>query len=261
MAIFRNPKINSYTSINNNVFKDKNLSLKAKGMLCTLLSLPDNWNFSEKGLCSLSCDSRTVIRSSLQELIDNGYLTREQTKDSNGKFGDMIYTIYDVPPLSQKPTTVNTVVGKTDIGKKTQYNTNLINNIIYNTKDFSNTNINNNSKDTNNNINIYIVEYLNSKANTNYKTTTRKTNELIKARINEGFTLDDFKKVIDNKTSDWKGTDYEKFLRPETLFGNKFEGYLNQKNNSPEWLNKKIEKKEITKEEQEELDELLKDFT
>lgn len=74
-----------------------------------------------------------------------------------------------------------------------------------------------------------IIEYLNIKSNSHYKYSTDKTQTLIKARIKEGFTLDDFKIVIDKKCEEWLGTDFEKFLRPETLFSNKFEGYLNQK--------------------------------
>lgn len=77
---------------------------------------------------------------------------------------------------------------------------------------------------------ISIVEYLNLKAGTKYKSDTKKTISLIDSRLKEGFTLDDFKRVIDNKISTWKGTEWEKYLRPETLFGNKFEGYLNEKN-------------------------------
>lgn len=74
-----------------------------------------------------------------------------------------------------------------------------------------------------------IIDYLNEKANTNYKFTSKKTNNLIQARLNEGFSEEDFYKVIDNKVLEWKGTDFEKFLRPETLFSTKFESYLNQK--------------------------------
>lgn len=76
---------------------------------------------------------------------------------------------------------------------------------------------------------IAVVSYLNEKAGTKYKATTAKTKTVIHARLAEGFDLDDFKSVIDKKCADWLGTDYEKFLRPETLFGTKFEGYLNQK--------------------------------
>lgn len=74
-----------------------------------------------------------------------------------------------------------------------------------------------------------IVDYLNSLAGTNYRASSRKTKELIKARINEGFTLDDFKVVIEKKTREWINDNKMKaYLRPETLFGTKFEGYLNQ---------------------------------
>ena len=91
-------------------------------------------------------------------------------------------------------------------------------------------------KDTNiqkdiNNKNIYsdAVEYLNSKAGTKYKSTSKNTTRHIQARLNEGYTLEDFKTVIDKKCSEWLNTDMEKYLCPETLFGSKFEKYLNQK--------------------------------
>ena len=74
-----------------------------------------------------------------------------------------------------------------------------------------------------------IITYLNQKTDSRFKTSTLKTQSLIKARLKEGYTVNDFYTVIDKKYADWKGTEYEKFLRPETLFGNKFEGYLNQK--------------------------------
>lgn len=74
-----------------------------------------------------------------------------------------------------------------------------------------------------------IVSYLNDKAGTHYKAVTESTGRHIRARLNEGFTLDDFYKVIDKKVAEWKSTDMEKYLRPETLFGSKFESYLNAK--------------------------------
>ena len=76
-----------------------------------------------------------------------------------------------------------------------------------------------------------IILYLNQVVGTNYRTSTKKTQSCIHARIEEGFTIDDFKTVIDKKSSEWIGTEYEKYLRPETLFGTKFEGYLNAKIN------------------------------
>lgn len=87
--------------------------------------------------------------------------------------------------------------------------------------------LNNTNKET---VNIYIhkiVDYLNTVCGTSYKASTEKTKSLINARLKEGFTVDDFKTVIDKKSREWLGTDYAKYLRPETLFGTKFESYLN----------------------------------
>lgn len=81
----------------------------------------------------------------------------------------------------------------------------------------------------NNNIVEQVVNYLNSKCGTNYKPTTANTKKHISARLNDGYTFDDFTKVIDKKVKDWKGTNMEQYLRPDTLFGSKFESYLNQK--------------------------------
>ena len=73
-----------------------------------------------------------------------------------------------------------------------------------------------------------IIEYLNENAGTNFKATTKSTQREITARFHEGFNLEDFQKVINKKVIEWKDNDYAKYLRPETLFGKKFEGYLNQ---------------------------------
>ena len=74
-----------------------------------------------------------------------------------------------------------------------------------------------------------IIDYLNERTGSNYRFTTKKTKDLIKARFNEGFNLDDFKIVIDKKTMEWiNDKEMNKYLRPETLFGTKFESYLNQ---------------------------------
>ena len=72
-----------------------------------------------------------------------------------------------------------------------------------------------------------IIDYLNEKAHTNYRSNSKTTIRHINARLNEGYTLSDFKQVIDNRCATWLGTDMEQYLRPETLFGSKFENYLN----------------------------------
>lgn len=110
-------------------------------------------------------------------------------------------------------------------------------------EDIQNKNIKNNKNDkelknenNDKNTDIYclaerrkeIVDYLNMVLGTRYKTSAKSTKTHIDARLREGYSVDDFKTVIDKKAKEWLGTDMEKYLRPETLFGNKFEGYLNQ---------------------------------
>jgi len=93
-----------------------------------------------------------------------------------------------------------------------------------------------------------IITYLNKKVGTAYKSSSKESQRLIKLRFKSGFTLEDFYKVIDNKYDDWFKTDMEQYLRPMTLFGTKFESYLNQVSNKkkdidePDWLNGYIEK-------------------
>lgn len=105
---------------------------------------------------------------------------------------------------------------------------------------------NNSIVDTSNNIKnlkeeyikaiIYIVDYLNKKAGTNYKPNTNVTKQKIIARLKEGYKVEDFVTVIDKKVNDWINTDYAKYLRPETLFGNKFESYLKAPVTKPKTL-------------------------
>lgn len=78
-----------------------------------------------------------------------------------------------------------------------------------------------------------VVDYLNQRAGTHYRLTTASTRKLVKARLKEGFTVKDMKLVIDKKCADWLNNgDMAQYLRPETLFGNKFESYLNARPNT-----------------------------
>ena len=93
-------------------------------------------------------------------------------------------------------------------------------------------NINNNLEDNLiNNKEIYkaVIDYLNSKTGQHYRAGSKDTQKHINARLKEGFKVEDFKRVVDNMWTDWRGTEWEKYLRPSTLFGSKFENYLNRK--------------------------------
>lgn len=73
-----------------------------------------------------------------------------------------------------------------------------------------------------------VISYLNLKAKKNFKVDTASHQKFIKARLKEGYVIEDFKKVVDIMVAKWKGTDYEQYLQPQTLFGNKMDNYLNQ---------------------------------
>lgn len=106
-----------------------------------------------------------------------------------------------------------------------------INTIIQNTNTVRNATNSIKRSDYSDNKPIYeICGYLNTKCGTRYRASSEQIKKLIFQRLSEGFTIDDFKKVIDTKSSSWMNTEFEKYLRPQTLFGNKFESYLNEKN-------------------------------
>ena len=93
----------------------------------------------------------------------------------------------------------------------------------------NNNNLTNNKNNNNQEIYKAVIDYLNSKTGQSFRSSTKATQQHINARIAEGFTIEDFKRVVDNMWTDWRGTEWEKYLRPSTLFGSKFENYLNRK--------------------------------
>ncbi len=96
MAVIRVVHDSSYTCISNAMLRDKTLSWKAKGLLGYMLTCKDDWNFSVEGLAQFSADGYTATNSALKELIQHGYVTREQLRE-NGRIKDVIYTVYETP--------------------------------------------------------------------------------------------------------------------------------------------------------------------
>ena len=214
MSVVRIVKDKNFITMGKYHLKEKEMSLKAKGLLSQMLSLPDEWDYSIKGLVKINKESYDSIRSALKELEQFGYLKRTQIQDK-GKFVDVEYTIYE------KPITGNPITEKPITGNQTQLNNKeLNNNLIEEINNKENIKRKNDIED--------IINYLNELCGTNYRTTTQSTLRHINARFNEGFTYKDFINVIINKTDEWLGTDMEKYLTPDTLFGTKFEKYLNQ---------------------------------
>lgn len=126
--VFRVVKNGNYTIMSNFHFKDKTLSLKAKGLLSLMLSLPDDWDYSIAGLVSLSSDGETAVRSAIKELEQHNYLKRERVYE-NGKIVDWNYLVFEQPQqLSDENLVVeNQQVGFQLQGFNAQLNTNKSN--------------------------------------------------------------------------------------------------------------------------------------
>ena len=137
MSVYRRHKKTNYTCIDNHVFKDHSLSMKAKGLLTQIYSLPDDWEYSVKGLSTLFSDGRDAVNNALQELIDHGYIVRTQKQNQAGKFDGYEYDIYEQPQTesADKPFTENPLTDNPLSDNPNQLNTNIINTNKENTKE------------------------------------------------------------------------------------------------------------------------------
>lgn len=204
----------NYSIISNYHLWDDRLSNATKGILTIMLCLPKDWNFTAQGFEKVSTDGETRIASQLKELEKYGYLERCPIKDEQShKFIDWEYKIYEKPfrdfPVVEKPVVEN----------QAQLNT-------YKTKRINEQNC---RKEIYKEKIEEVIAYLNGKTGKKFKATNKETLKHISGRLSEGATLEDFKKVIDIKCSQWLGDPkMEEYLRPSTLFApSKFESYLN----------------------------------
>jgi len=128
MAVYRVSKTRDFTTMSNHHLKNRNLSLKAKGMLSQILSFPDNWEFSLRGLATLSTDGLESTRSAISELEKAGYIIRKQNRRENGSFASIEYTIFEIPqsalPSSENPHSGNPNTVKPTLENPPQLNTN-----------------------------------------------------------------------------------------------------------------------------------------
>lgn len=125
MSVYRRHKEKNYTCIANDLFNDKTLSMKAKGLLAQILSLPENWKYSVNGLASLFSDGRDAVNGAINELIEHGYIVRTKTVNEAGLFDGYVYDIYEKPqtdnekiadfPFTDNPFTDNPTVSNTNI--------------------------------------------------------------------------------------------------------------------------------------------------
>ena len=149
MAVFRVEKNKGYTVMSNHHLRNKELSLKAKGLLSQMLSLPEDWDYTLAGLSLINRESIDAIRTAVWELEKAGYITRRQGRDEKGKMTAIEYTIYEQPqplaldcpvlenptadkpilenptpdnPTSENPTQLNKEIQKTNLPKKEKLN-------------------------------------------------------------------------------------------------------------------------------------------
>ncbi|HGH0784007.1 TPA: conserved phage C-terminal domain-containing protein [Staphylococcus pseudintermedius] len=209
-----------YSIITANVRYDNRLTDSEKLLFAEITSLSNKYGYctaSNGYFAKLYEVTKVTVSRRIANLKECGYLQVEIIREGNEIKQRKMY------PLTEMIRPINT-----------NDNTPIITNVKENNTSNNNTSINNINR-----IDILsgdptsypyrdVIDYLNKQTDKQYKPTTKKNQTVIRARTDEGFTLDDFKKVIDNKVAEWKGTDMEKYLRPETLFGTKFEGYLNQ---------------------------------
>ncbi len=155
MAVLKNKTQGNYTIVSQNIMRDKDLSLTERGMLITLLSLPDNWHFTIMGLCQILPDGKERISRTLNSLISKGYVTRIQGRGEKGQFDSTDLEVHETPvrttnppgrpndydeetqctsgfsPYPENPDTVNRDTDNPYAGNPTQYNNNISTNNTY----------------------------------------------------------------------------------------------------------------------------------
>ena len=132
MAVFRVEKNQNYTVMSNHHLKNRELSLKSKGLLSQMLSLPDNWDYTLEGLAKINREKVDAIRTAVLELEKFGYISRRQTRDPNGRMSKTEYIIYEYPqevpsPILENPITVKPTSGNSASDNPMQLNTNSLN--------------------------------------------------------------------------------------------------------------------------------------
>ena len=169
---------------------------------------------NEQLMVDLNSSEKTIIKFK-KELKDVGLL--KEVRQGNN-LPNRIY-------ISAVDGTVNSTVSELEILQSGTVKTTVSELEILQTNKTDNNKIDNNNKLS---ICTEVITYLNLKAKKNFKVNTASHQKFIKARLKEGYVLEDFKKVVDIMVAKWKGTEYEQYLQPQTLFGNKMDNYLNQ---------------------------------
>lgn len=216
MATYRVHKTKDYTVMSNTHFRDRNMSLKAKGLLSLMLSLPDDWDYSVEGLVAICKESRPAVQSSLKELQQLGYLvvTKQKPNETpSGRF-EYLYDIYEQPRKKQdieKQEVENLPVEILPIENLQQLNTNISNTNLLNTKDIKKERKNNSydeilSSITDDSLREMYLEYIKMRKLTKSEMTDRALEMLInKVNKLEPYDIERQKKMLENAiVGNWK---------------------------------------------------------
>ena len=242
----------NYTNVSNIVVRDSRLSWKARGIFLYLWSQANEWQFYVGEIATHATDGESALRSGLKELEQYGYLERNHRHNDSGSFDGMNWILTDTPEQdsdhhaeNRNDAEITQKAGK--MSEKASYakpircethpmqNRSLRNN---NNKNYQYKEISIERNKNNSSTKVeppipyqQIIDYLNQKTGAHYKPSSKANQRLIKARFKEGYKLDDFKTVIDNKAFEWQHTDMWQFMRPSTLFSpSHFDDYLNANN-------------------------------
>lgn len=234
MAIYRTAKTANYTPFDNELIRNTYMSMKATMLLLKMLSMKKDWSFTIDGLTAICKEGKTAIKSAIAELIKFGHLHRRQSRKVNGQI-EYVYDVYenpkDAPPPdeeepnkeSDKPVVTEPQAKKQAQEKPSKVSPQTENHsTVYYYKEK-----NKKEENKNNKICEAVILHLNALTGSDYKPTSRTNRELINGLISDGFTEKEIITVIDKKYAEWNGTDWAWCLRPLTLFGKKFESYLN----------------------------------
>ena len=152
MAVFRVEKSKDFTTMSNYHLRDRSLSLKGKGLLSLMLSLPDNWDYTLNGLAKICKDGVDSIRSAVLELEASGYLRKTRCRNEKGQLCDTEYTIYEKPkrekPILENPILDNPMLAEPILDNPMQLNTKKSNIKEINTDFINNVSINQDAMDT-----------------------------------------------------------------------------------------------------------------
>jgi uncharacterized phage protein (TIGR02220 family) len=219
MKIFRVTKDSNYTTINNTIFKDKSISCKTKGFFATIMSLPNDWDFSISGMSSILKEGKKSIYSSIKELQDFGYVKKNTVRDDKGLIVKIEYTFFETPMNKDfNPQSPERQGDYQEVDNAPQLSTNIINDLNNKTNDID--------------FDALLV-FFNNTTGRKFRTINTKAKKGFNNIIKEGYTKKDIRDAIVNCFNSEYHQENRQYLTPEFISRmEKFEKYFDVKKKS-----------------------------